>query len=249
MNRPTQLKLGNDLIWKIQLKDLPENPPSIHIKVNNDAATFNTTTDYTSSSPHTYSITADIEGLAEGDQVHVTETVEVGQEEYTNTWVAFVSLPERGTDSEEPEDGIEFLVTVQNDNMDVLAGALVQVTTKDGQLVSRKLTIEDGTIKFNLPPNEFIFTVVGYVGYAPFEPQIEEVSEQNTSAVLILETDDTSTQIDLTGIKRVKTRNMEIEVFDPEKMQKVRAREQGRLPNFCDSHFCIGVHTNEKLSK
>lgn len=51
----------------------------------------------------------------------------------------------------------------------------------------------------------------------------------------------TASGLDLTGIKRVKTKHIEIEAFDPIKVQEARDKENASLPTFCSSNFCVGV--------
>lgn len=46
---------------------------------------------------------------------------------------------------------------------------------------------------------------------------------------------------DLSGIKRVKTKHIEVESHDPRAVQEARAKENTPLPSFCSSHFCIGT--------
>lgn len=43
------------------------------------------------------------------------------------------------------------------------------------------------------------------------------------------------------GPKRVKTKQMEIEQFDPRVLQDAEARANATLPSFCESRICVGV--------
>lgn len=47
--------------------------------------------------------------------------------------------------------------------------------------------------------------------------------------------------LDTTGIKRVKTKHIEVEAFDPRVVQEARDKENAIRPTFCSSNFCIGV--------
>lgn len=43
------------------------------------------------------------------------------------------------------------------------------------------------------------------------------------------------------GPKRVKTKQMEIETHDPEKLQRLTERSMNKVPTFCSSAGCVGV--------
>jgi hypothetical protein len=43
------------------------------------------------------------------------------------------------------------------------------------------------------------------------------------------------------GPKRVRTRDLDIEQFDPDKLDLIERRRTSKIPTFCDSHICIGV--------
>ena len=51
------------------------------------------------------------------------------------------------------------------------------------------------------------------------------------------------------GPKRVKTKEMEIEQFSPDVIQRVQERESATLPTFCSGPACIGSYKNEKCPK
>lgn len=51
------------------------------------------------------------------------------------------------------------------------------------------------------------------------------------------------------GPKRVKTKEMEIEQFSPDIIQRVQERESATLPTFCSGPACIGRYKNEKCPK
>ena len=54
-------------------------------------------------------------------------------------------------------------------------------------------------------------------------------------------TETTIPDMDLTGIKRVKTKHIEIETHDPRAVQEARDRELTPHPSFCSLYFCKGV--------
>lgn len=43
------------------------------------------------------------------------------------------------------------------------------------------------------------------------------------------------------GPKRVRTRDLDIEQFDPEKLEAIERRSTSGTPTFCSSSFCVGV--------
>lgn len=43
------------------------------------------------------------------------------------------------------------------------------------------------------------------------------------------------------GPKRVRTKEMDIEMWDPEMLNRLEERKKAKAPSFCNSTFCIGV--------
>ena len=43
------------------------------------------------------------------------------------------------------------------------------------------------------------------------------------------------------GPKRVRTKEMDIEMWDPEMINRLEERKKAKAPSFCNSTFCIGV--------
>ena len=59
---------------------------------------------------------------------------------------------------------------------------------------------------------------------------------ESTDSVLA----EAASELDLTGVKRVKTKHMEIEAFDPRVIQDAREKQDNPIPSFCDLIFCKG---------
>lgn len=47
------------------------------------------------------------------------------------------------------------------------------------------------------------------------------------------------------GPKRVKTKEMEIEQFDPSILAKIEERKAAGMPTFCNTPSCVGRHKYE----
>lgn len=50
------------------------------------------------------------------------------------------------------------------------------------------------------------------------------------------------------GPRRIKTKKLEIEQFDPEKLQDLKDRKNRTIPTFCSSRFCVGRNDEECLN-
>ena len=48
------------------------------------------------------------------------------------------------------------------------------------------------------------------------------------------------------GPKRIKTREMEIEQFDIEKLDRLKQRSSNNNPSFCQSTFCVGYYDSTR---
>jgi len=62
-------------------------------------------------------------------------------------------------------------------------------------------------------------------------------TESSTEAVLAA----ASSVLDTTGIKRVKTKHIEVETHDPRHVQTARDKENATHPTFCSLSFCKGT--------
>lgn len=182
----------------------------------------------------------------EGDQFTVEEFIQVnfgqGTTSHKNAWEFIASTIESGA-------GIrQVACTVKDEDGALIPSALVNLQDSFGvSLGISAITSTLGVAYFNLNDGSYIFIISAYPGYLPHAGEPYTVSAAQTTPVLTLynEVDPTPSPeipsgIDQSGIKRVKTKHMEIEKFDPRIMQDVASREQ-ELPSFCTSTFCIGV--------
>ena len=56
-----------------------------------------------------------------------------------------------------------------------------------------------------------------------------------------IEAPSTPSEFTAFGPKRVRTRDLDIEQHDPEKLDRLSQKQGSTIPTFCDSHFCKGV--------
>jgi hypothetical protein len=141
---------------------------------------------------------------------------------------------------------VRFTITVQDDSLMLMIGVEVTVFSDTGAALGYGgRTDQNGQIPFLLAAGTYQFQVENLQGYETHTPQSFEVSPSSTSGLLVVvkaaEGTPSDTDIDMSGIKRVKTKHMEIEAFDPRIMQEVRDREYAQPPSFCCLPVCIGV--------
>ena len=140
---------------------------------------------------------------------------------------------------------IRFDVTVQDDSLMLLVGVDVTVFDQNGApLGYGGKTNQQGVVSFLFDEGTYQFQVQNIQGYEAHVPQTFLVSPDSTSGLLVVIKSTSSIDqngIDMSGIKRVKTKHMEIEAFDPRIMQEVRDKELADIPSFCSVPFCIGV--------
>jgi hypothetical protein len=245
MGRPSQLTIGNPLYWSIPIYD------EDHFLINADSVPTFTVRRNSGSPSASVNSVANATGLydcsylppeiSEGDIFTVKETVIVNGQSYTNTW-QFSAQLEEATD--EGGGSVLYTLTVQDNLGNIVPSAKVNIRTSDGTPLNvfGITRVDDGSVEFNLDPNTYQFSVTNLNGYELHQPELLVVSEANNTGLIVLTKSDvlTSDTLDLSGIKRVKTKHMEIEAFDPRIMQQARDKENSSLPCFGDSHFCIG---------
>lgn len=240
MNRPTKFYIGKDIVWEIQLKDPADSLPVVTVeKLDTDIQDAVTPT---ADSALIYSCSYSPPSPQEGDAYLVTETVTISGTEYTNTWTTVATFPEAPDD-----DAVPFTVTVQDDSSNPLVSAMVRVFDDSFMPTAIAGKADSlGVASLSLPPGDYYFLVDQYPRMEPFTAQLVTVADGGSvTLTLSPQEEETGAVGILSGIKRVKTKHMEIESHDPEKMQRVKNAEKGKLPSFCSVHFCEGVHEKD----
>lgn len=184
--------------------------------------------------------------LAEGDIIIVREVATVASGKYENLWTCTALSPENtSSGGGSVVGGVDHTITVQDNEANAVSGATINIFAEDGTPLNVSQTTEsDGSKTFSLVPDTYIFSITSLNGYETLEPEVHTTSTDNPSTLLVLtKSESTVENLDLTGIKRVKTKHMEIEAFDPRIMQEARDKENNALPCFGDVHFCKGKYS------
>ena len=234
MDRPELLPPGKTLYWDILIVGTTNQPlapdaePTIQF-YKNGVLTADTAT-ITLRSLGRYAVEADLAGAETGNIYMVEETVVVDSVTYLNKWEFTITGSTPGGDH-------EVTITAQATDLTLLSGAKFTID----QLNVDVSTLSNGTITVRLDGGTYTFVPHPISGYELPDPITVTIDGADDSILFAYTESDSSSVIDLSGIRRVKTKHMEIEVFDPITMQRARANEEP-LPAFCDSHICIGVH-------
>lgn len=236
MERPDIFVVGNSVSWRIILRDSDGTPlastPTVAITL--DGLAIPDVITVTAEGSGTYLVSVTIEDASEGDNYLVTESV-IG---YTNAWTLTALNEEYALTPTGSE--LLFTVTVQDNELTLLSGISVNVLSSAGTYTGVK-GISDvvGVVELNLPPGNYKLQVPSSAGYDYYEPQPITVSQASTDTVILLQKV-TPTTNTISRIRRVKTKHMEIESFNPKDIQAAEEREKDVGVSFCSLLFCKG---------
>lgn len=250
-DRPKHLEIGDAILWTIIVIDPDGEPidslaiPTISVRKNGVAI---------GDTPVVVRRTTGVYDAAylpavspqEGDQFTLEEFIQVnfgqGVSSHKNAW-EFIVNP---VDPSGP--GARLITgTVQDNDLAKVSGATVEVLDGGGTSLGYFDTTDTlGIFNFNLNDGDYIFLIAALAGYQTDTGTAYSVSVSQTTPLLTLNKAEVVVDpvdpnaIDMTGMKRVKTKHMEIEAFDPRIMQDVRDRELAP-PSFCNLDMCKGV--------
>lgn len=144
-------------------------------------------------------------------------------------------------------------VTALDENADPVQGALIDIRDSSGTSLGVGTPTNDlGEAVFTLEQGEYQILVGSLAGYQA-QPPTEVSLDQDTELGLLFlpagldlgtagtDPSTSPTELDLSGIKRVRTKEMEIETHDPVKVQAARDKENSGRPCFCSLDFCVGT--------
>ena len=243
--RPVQLIEADTLYWVLPVFDTSRNLidadslPTFVVRKNGAATADTVTVVKRAATTGLYDCSLLPGTYVEGDHFTVQETLVLSTISYVNTWNFMVVAEESVEDSSsEVGTGSERLsVIVKDSDLNLLSG--IEVTI-EGLGVSATTEQPTGQILFMLNPAEYSFIVTTANGYDPVDAIVYEVladiEDQEIIFILTVDTD-VLDEVDLSGIKRVKTKEMEIEAFDPRILQEAQSRAQ-EPPCFCDVDWC-----------
>ena len=250
-DRPKHLEIGDPILWTIIIIDPDGKPfdaeadPTITVRKNGSA--IGDTPVVVRRTVGVYDCSyLPVTTPSEADQFTIEELVSInlgpGVTTHKYAWEFIVNnIDQSGT-------GLREIVgTVQDSDLEKVAGAVVEVLDGGGTSLGFFDTTDTlGVFNFNLNDGDYIFLVAAIQGYQTHTGTAYTVSVSQTTPLITLnllvdEEDPVDPNaIDLAGMKRVKTKHMEIEVFDPRIMQDVRDRETP-APTFCELPMCRGV--------
>jgi len=252
-DRPKHLNIGDPILWTIVIIDLAGEPldaeadPTVSIRKNGAAIGDSVTVTKRAATTGLYDCSyLPASDPTEGDQFTVQEFVQVdigtGVTSHEFPWEFITNPIDPSGLGLRQVNGI-----VQDNDLTKVAGATVEVLDGGGTSLGYFDTTNTlGEFSFNLDDGDYIFLVAALPGYQTDTGTAYTVSVSQTTPLLTLnllvDEDDPidPDAIDMSGIRKVKTKHMEIEAFDPRIMQDVRSREEAP-PTFCELQMCRGV--------
>ncbi len=246
-DRPKHLVVGDDLLWTMLLFDIngvtidADVDPTFTVRKNGTLLTD--IVSVVRRELGTYDCTySPVDATEEGDQFTIEEFATISSIDYKNKFEFIINA------TEPTGGGIRLvLITVQDEAFAVVPGAVVNVLDAAGTPIGVQDTTDTlGQARVNLNDGDYKFVISAIPGFQPHVPEPYTVSASQTTPLLTIFHSVTPTEpvedpgIDTSGIRKVKTKHMEIEAWDPRIMQDVRDRELAP-PTFCELDMCRGV--------